>query len=100
MNDFVGHTPGPWEILHYADHAIAIHRDGRGSVLIGCVDQVDGKEDVCISDPDRSIIAAAPDLLAERDRMRAALTEIASCTSHHVFDIVDIARKALEGASK
>ena len=86
MSDFTGHTPGPWEFdegnmgscyskpyygiitnSHYSVyiHVGAIADDHRGNR---------GREDECIANA--RLIAAAPELLAERDRLRQALANL------------------------
>lgn len=59
-----GVTPGPWEPLSGAEHAIAIRRNEDGTLgagihakLIGAVDIIDGEAVICIDEDDRSHIA-------------------------------------------
>ena len=87
MSDYTGHTPGPWN-----ENAIrALLRFGRKN---------DGDWDSSIywenenlnmpSDADARLIAAAPELLAERDRLREALKEIAA---------LDYSKAAINGSA-
>lgn len=72
MSEFEGHTPGPWFVI-------------SGHILAGSENQLDDGEALAIADIDMdmridfdttgaanaALIAAAPTLLAERDRLKA-----------------------------
>lgn len=61
MSEFEGFTPGPW-----VAEASNVQFPERGDAEVSCW-----------SDADARLIAAAPSLLAERDRYKEALVEIA-----------------------
>jgi hypothetical protein len=105
---FEGHTAGPWGVSD-------IHRKGffgnKGEAVIIGPDLRIGSVD-CVIDfkagqgylaqcPERDanahLIAAAPDLLAENNRLRDALELIASCDVVIDWDCPNVARRALVG---
>ena len=74
MKQFEGHTPGPWMISHIGkqwNHAIHTE-DGIRVATTKAVEE-DGHDE---NEADARLIAAAPDLLAECDRLRDALRNL------------------------
>ena len=102
MSDFTRHTPGPWEFDEgnmgscYGNPYYGIITNSQYSVYIHVGASADdhrgnrGREDECIANA--RLIAAAPDLLAERDRLRGAL----ECIANGDIYPRQIARKALQ----
>ena len=86
------HTPGPWAlyVCSFAD------QDTRGTRACGLNGQsFDYSTDEChhpLTRADGVLIASAPDLLAERDRYKAALENIAV---NSMWTARDTARAAL-----
>ncbi len=75
MSKFEGHTPGPWKrtskwIIRGVDKNIVCRTVPWDS--LGC--RIDDNADA-------ELIAAAPDLLAKRDRLRKALKDLADTAS-------------------
>ena len=77
------HTPGPWEVLPHATHAICIRRNEDGALgphvvarLIGGTDIINGDPVVTVSEEDRRLIAAAPDMLAALLSAEVACAEL------------------------
>ena len=71
MNKHEGFTPGPWQIWNAPDSVALLIDDGTP----------EGKAVAYLTHAktaDVQLIAAAPDLLAENERMRALLAEIES----------------------
>ena len=98
MNKLEGYTPGPWQIWNAPDSVALLIDDGTP----------DGKAVAYLTHAktaDVQLIAAAPDLLAENERMRALLSrlisEYAGNDDHNVYQIAadDLAeiRAILEG---
>ena len=70
MSNFTGHIPGPW----YADDNEVYKDYGDERELIATANI---KWEECMFNAE--LIAAAPDLLAERDRLREALQLLERC---------------------
>ena len=68
MSDFTGHTPGPWRGLRDAYGELHVIGGEPNIQALGVI-----KSDGGIIEPDANLIIDAPDLLAERDRLREAL---------------------------
>ena len=114
MRDFTGHTPGPWEFDEgnmascYGNPYYGIITNTQYSVYIRVGANADdyrgnrGREDECIANA--RLVAAAPDLLAERDKPREALEELVFLIDHdrYFYDEepteMKRARKALQEA--
>lgn len=68
------HTTGPWEVTRYGDGQYSIYPKGeKGYTEEG----IDDAEDISNAE----LIAAAPDLLAERDRLREVNAELIDALS-------------------
>ncbi|MBU8921302.1 MAG: hypothetical protein KOO63_05735 [Bacteroidales bacterium] len=75
LTKFEGHTPGPWKAEMCLGRSYAIDAYSKGEIIF--------KELACVSGATESVanarlIAAAPDLLAEVERLRATLQGIAN----------------------
>ena len=68
---FDGHTPGPWSAEYGSLNTLVWVQDGGDDIALYSVTPYEGDE---VLDVDAELIAAAPDLLAEVKRLRAALT--------------------------
>ena len=91
MSKFEGHSLGPWRRKGWSIV------DGDG--ILVCKIQPWDESGCRIDDnADSELIAAAPDLLAERDRMRDALQDIADLQNHP--QDVEVARAALKEAGE
>ena len=91
-NKYEGHTPGPWRVAKYEKRAVNVD---DGSVVARC-----GTSSVEQAHANARLIADAPLLLAQRDRLAEKMQLIASCVSHHKGDVVDIARAVLAELDK
>ena len=87
MSKFEGHSLGPWKREGW------LILDGYG-ISVCRVKPWDSSGCRIDDNADAELIAAAPDLLAERDRMRDALRDIADLQNHP--QDVEIARAALK----
>ena len=73
MSDFTGHTPGPWVAdLARLDRAVKTENGNR--IICFCNSKVG--DDIAMARANSRLIAAAPDLLAERDRFRRLLERV------------------------
>lgn len=92
-NRYAGHPPGPWEWVWTCGYWWI--RDSNGGIV--CDDgSYGGEYDGCII-PDSSLgnlLADAPKLLAQRDRLRKALIEV--CRSADAY--IEAAENELEAA--
>ena len=71
IDDYDGHTPGPWRFGHTGDTYAVI--TGKDDWIL----RVDVEnEGVSLSEADAKLIAAAPDLLAAYKRLRNHLSLI------------------------
>lgn len=71
------HTPGPWKWFDYPDGRKLLAAPSQA--VIHCPDAA-----MTVDEADQVLIASAPDLLAERDRLRAiAAQAIAAVLEHH-----------------
>ena len=97
MNDFKGHTPGPWIARQFTSGNWQVVQDATGYEMAR----------TCYGGPDVALIAAAPrlaaenaDLLRERDELREALSRTTArleyVTRHNEFTTADHA--AIEAA--
>ena len=103
MDKYEGHTPGPWVAAWYGD--VDEWQDGIGLGIVavsnGGICEMQNRPEVKAN---AALIAAAPDLLAENKRLRAALEEVLSeANAHKVlhknyplhYTVLDKARAAL-----
>ena len=98
MKRFEGHTPGPWT-LKKSSHSIV-----RGAKVIASVhNHLHKGMTEAETDANADLIAAAPELLAEREKLRDALQDIYDVTHltamSAVIEMRGIAIKALQGTS-
>lgn len=107
-----GHSPGPWTLTEYGDdHALLDADEGRLCV-IPASRYLDERNDPT-QEANAALIASAPCLLAERDRLRAVNAELVAALSdiqhaatqtppavHTIFDITEAAIARAEGAAK
>lgn len=97
MSKFKGHTPGPWYWQDFPD----ISTGEEGYALLGEGGYAIAWMDACNAPPsyhpsNTRLIAAAPDLLAERDRLRRALEEISTWNEVDDADL-DVCRMQWRG---
>ena len=76
---YEGHTPGPWLAdVERMDGAIKTENGNR--IICFCNSKVG--DDIAMARANSRLIAAAPDLLAENERMRELLKEIYDWTNY------------------
>lgn len=78
MNDkFTGHTPGPWEwdSWHQIQNVFYAHElcASDGSFVLETTNPQNGRVLMVMSRSDAHLIAAAPDLLIDNQRLREAI---------------------------
>ena len=105
-DDYEGHTPGPWKLVNgdpYDDEAywlniVSEHGNGFGFVIQECVGFSDGEPG-----PNIKLMVAAPDLLAEVERLREALDKAEKIRLEASADfryVVVMQKKMLDKAEK
>ena len=77
MSDFTGHTPGTWEVEYGQLHPSS--EKCSYTIRTDAFDVVSGHLAIR-REEDARLIAAAPDLLAERNRLREALENMPAVT--------------------
>lgn len=104
---FEGHTPGPWRWVGDPRSSCMPSLVGASGPVcdFGIAEQYYPTAGSPPEGPDAELIRAAPTLLAELRRLRAALTEIANdvggCPAEDAHaELVEIARRALTPASE
>lgn len=99
MSSYKGHTPAPWavqpdEVTVYQSPAVYEHRAVIAKASPVFMNRAERKANA-------RLIAAAPDLLAERNRMQHALWMLANCKFGGIRAkqrMQEIAREALQEA--
>jgi hypothetical protein len=98
MSEFKGHTPGPWVIVDAADGAVESIRveewkrnnlmgDFRGSIICDLSASHGGRPHAYKeAEANARLIAAAPELLAENQRLREALERYADPMNWGYYD--------------
>lgn len=96
------HTPGPWQVNKKVKTTVETCADGQGINIIADCSDIDGLRTRTESESNAALIAQAPDLLAERDRLRQINAELAYALKGIIEgdspNWLDIARAALAKA--
>jgi len=71
MSDAPKHTPGPWRWVQHANHVFSIV--DSNNEIVGC-------DIYAITEPNRSLIAAAPEMLEALKALRSQCWGGCSCT--------------------
>jgi hypothetical protein len=73
MSKYAGHTPGPWQVSHVGGTwRHSVHSEAKSICTTANTTAEDHDED----EANARLMADAPKLLAERDRLREALNQL------------------------
>lgn len=102
--EFKGHTPGPWSVHIDQGQTVRVVSDDKSKYhrLIPVCTPYSLDQNPEMMPANAALIAAAPDLLAENERLRAAIAEIKATLydesrlpAYRMFRVDDICDKLL-----
>lgn len=80
------HTPGPWQVNKKVKTTVETCADGQGINIIADCSDIDGLRTRTESEANAAMIAQAPDLLAELDRLRQVNAEMVAALEDCITD--------------
>lgn len=86
------HTPGPWQVNKKVKTTVETCADGQGINIIADCSDVDGIRSRAEDQANAALIAQAPDLLAERDRLRQVNAELVAALEDASFLLAKIGK--------
>ena len=85
-------TPGPWQVNKKVKTTVETCADGQGINIIADCSDIDGLRTRTESEANAAIIAQAPDILAERDRLLQVNAELVTALEDASFLLAKVGK--------